>query len=391
MSSPAAASDEMYVVHSSPVSFPSRVIPCRIAGDIQLPIRGSALDLGQMHAIPAELCDKSCCEPVLLGTMAPLRDEEELVETLKKIPCPSSLNLDRVEHKWAASGKECFEAIEVHHSGVRSILPAWVLNYWKSVATYWMDIVCWSHVYKALNMEIDCPAMLELLSTIPWHQQRSPIPGATVSDLALFATTRWASDNHMDILGWFVNSRLKNDVERVLQAGYADKMRYFFEVSDSHPAPLQSTCRWLDLLRDDLRKGKYKRVGFPVNIVAGKGLPASPEHGNHWVAIVIDAEKTIIWYGDSLGNTPCRRVVEMVRWWLRPAFREKFALRLLKYNKQSTSWSCGDRAMNMIAHHFDPETFPLIGQRKEDAIHNRFHHLFSIVDQIRLVVCIFPA
>jgi hypothetical protein len=389
ISIPETSADEINEVQSSPPgSFPLRVIPCRIAAQIQLPIRGSALDLGQMIVRPAELCNKSCCEPVVLVDVAPSREEEEIVRILQQIPCPSTQNLDRIQLKWADSGRANFQAVEVGHSGVKTVLPAWVLGYWKSVAMYWTDIVCWRRAYMTLNAEIDCPEMVDLLSSIPWQQHRSPIPGATISDLALFSTTGWASDNHINIVGWFVNARLKSDAVRVLQAGYADKLRYSFMSSNSTPAPMRSTCRWLDLLRNDLHNGKYDAVGFPVHVVAGEGLPTRPEHGNHWVAVVIDARASIIWYGDSLGDNPHRSVVEMVRWWLKPAFQNEFSLRLLKYNTQSTSWSCGDRAMNMIAHHFEPATFPLIGRRKEDAIHNRFNLLFLVVDMIRRVVSI---
>jgi hypothetical protein len=375
---------------SSPVTtFPFEVIPPRIALKIQLPIKGSALELGRMPVKPLALCDKPCCEPVLLSDVAPKRDDRKLIETLQQIPCPSMRLLRRVQVNWANEGQRSFKAVEVHHANVVTILPPWVLSYWQSVATHWMDLISWRRACKFLDTEFKHQVVIDLLASIPWYQSRSPIPGATIRDLATLATTEWLSDNDIDLLGWFVNEEIKSETAYLVHAAYPDKMRHLYQSSNSHSAPQNSTCEWLDALRGEMETGRYEQIGFCVNIVAGQGLPMPPQNGNHWVAVVIDVKNQIIWFGDSLRDPPHENVVQMLRWWLRAAFEFHFSIRLLKCIRQSTSWSCGDRAINMIAHHFDLQKFSLIGSEKRDVLLNRFNLLVRVVDKIHSMVRIF--
>ena len=80
----------------------------------------------------------------------------------------------------------------------------------------------------------------------------------------------------------------------------------------------------------------------------------------------------------------------MFDWWLRPAFREKFSIHTLQYNRQASEWSCADWAINIIAHHVSPEVFPLLGVTLEDEIRNHIKLLWHIVYEFKGLVCTFP-
>ena len=112
--------------------------------------------------------------------------------------------------------------------------------------------------------------------------------------------------------------------------------------------------------------------------------------GNHWVAVILDRMSWSIWLGDSLGCRPDATLIEMLHWWLRPAFEESFKVRSLRSNKQMGSWSCGDRAVNMMANHFLPDEFPLIGGTDEEALWTRIELLVRLIGEIRTLVYPLP-
>lgn len=359
-------------------------IPRHIASEIQLPIGGSALDLALMPVVPQRLCNMSCCKAVLLESLAPAREDSEILDMLNRLPCPSKSLLDSIMRDKTVEGK-FIQSFKVSHSGRSTILPLWVLTFWHSVATHWADIVGWKRAHHCLINEFECAEVLGLFSTIPWDA-RCPIPGATVSDLATFATTEWLTDNHINLLGWYVNGEIESKSVRLVQAGYPERIGYLFNAWNTKTAPPDLKYHWLDSLRQQLRDGTLKKIGFVINTVAGAGLPIPPQVGNHWVAAVIDGENREMWLGDSMGKPPHKTVIQMLDWWLRPAFHTRFSVRHLPCHRQQTSWNCGDRSINMIAHHFDPEQFPLIGNRESDEIQNRLELFYYIVERIRLAV-----
>jgi Ulp1 protease family, C-terminal catalytic domain len=335
--------------------------------------------------MPKTLCKSPCCLPFLLPEVAAQPEEQEVIDILSKIPCPSVENLTQVQHDWMTSGKHFFHAVEVRHSGCPITLPSWVLTFWQSLASHWRDVFWWRKAYGTLTEEVECEEALQLLATIPWRY-RSPIPGAEITDLAWLATTAWLTDNHINLLTWLVNRRLGSSKVRLLEAAYPSKLFDLYKRWKSHSARADSNYSWLNSPRDALRSGKLQQVGFCVYIESGRGLPMTQQQGNHWVAVVIDGRNRRILFGDSQGYSPHASILDMLRWWLRPAFEEEFSIHSLRYNKQSGSWSCADRAVNMVAHHFAPEIFSLMGDTLLDEVQNRIELLVRIVQEIRSLV-----
>jgi Ulp1 protease family, C-terminal catalytic domain len=80
----------------------------------------------------------------------------------------------------------------------------------------------------------------------------------------------------------------------------------------------------------------------------------------HWVAIVVDAKRGAIKYGDSFGNDMPFYLLEAYQWWLSQHSSTPFALEELPIATQTDSSSCGFLSNNSLEHYAFPESVPLI-------------------------------
>ena len=164
-----------------------------MALELELPIRGSALNLAHISVKPLSICGATCCQPVLTPEEALQMEDYMVMDLLRHTPCPSMDNLEQVRHNWVASSHYPFCSIQVHHLGSTTILPAWAMTFWQPVASHWGDIFWWNKASEML-MQVECHKAYILLSTIPWSI-RSPIPGVQIKNLA-----QWQPQ-----LGWWVS------------------------------------------------------------------------------------------------------------------------------------------------------------------------------------------
>jgi hypothetical protein len=79
----------------------------------------------------------------------------------------------------------------------------------------------------------------------------------------------------------------------------------------------------------------------------------------HWLALVIDTEKNVIYVGDSLSRGIPANILSAYRWWMSQHTQTRFAQRDLPTSRQDDDHSCGLLATNALCHFADPDTFPL--------------------------------
>jgi hypothetical protein len=89
-------------------------------------------------------------------------------------------------------------------------------------------------------------------------------------------------------------------------------------------------------------------------------------NGDHWVAIVLDFKKSLVWYGDSFGRKPTVEVTSVINWWTFHHTGCKFAYHDLKASSQKDGFSCGLLGPNALGHFYWPEKYPLIDVAKVD-------------------------
>lgn len=78
--------------------------------------------------------------------------------------------------------------------------------------------------------------------------------------------------------------------------------------------------------------------------------------GNHWVAVIVNASETKIFYYDSFRNPPPPVLVNVLVWWLKFHRKETFEVEILEGEAQSDGHSCGVYATQRILRYFVPET-----------------------------------
>ncbi|KAG2059588.1 hypothetical protein BDR06DRAFT_833449, partial [Suillus hirtellus] len=83
-------------------------------------------------------------------------------------------------------------------------------------------------------------------------------------------------------------------------------------------------------------------------------------NGNHWMAIIVNQSERKVLYGDPGGLGAPVVLCQAIDWWLKNHFTESFAWVHLPCTHQHDSHSHGVLAVNVIAHHLLPATFPLI-------------------------------
>ncbi|KAF8219178.1 hypothetical protein L208DRAFT_1342484, partial [Tricholoma matsutake] len=71
--------------------------------------------------------------------------------------------------------------------------------------------------------------------------------------------------------------------------------------------------------------------------------------GDHWVALILDFQQELIWYGDSLGNVISEEWRKMLDWWTHLHMGRQFDHEPLPITHQQDSFSCGLLAWNVLA------------------------------------------
>ena len=81
---------------------------------------------------------------------------------------------------------------------------------------------------------------------------------------------------------------------------------------------------------------------------------------DHWVAIALDFEQSLFWYGDSLGREAVEEVTSVMNWWTFHHTGRNFDCRKLKISSQRDGFSCGLLGPNALFHFYMPDKYPLV-------------------------------
>jgi hypothetical protein len=113
---------------------------------------------------------------------------------------------------------------------------------------------------------------------------------------------------------------------------------------------------WIRNIGEALVSGDRDGLGTMTNI-----------GGDHWVAIALDFEESLIWYGDSFRQKPVEEVTSVVNWWTFHHTGRNFTYRMLKISSQNDGFSCGLLGPNALFHFYLPDKYPLVDVAKVDA------------------------
>ena len=368
------------ITSSSPtISFQWPTIPEPLQRHFSVPYGRSVIDLAQVLFHPRPICTGPCCQPRLIRSKAFL-DGESAVAVLQNLPTPGLSGIQRTVGTWPPG--QHFDAVEVRHNGGTWRFAPWALTVWHTFVNIRDSLSVWQRAVEYFETSTDTETVT-LLRSLRWDGDCA-IPDASLTSIGRLATKQWLNDECISVLVYMVNLDLSGGTSYILTSLSSNFIRSAWHIFKRDG--FRITRNWVTKLYDSFKAGDLERLGLCVNVIAGGG---PHEQGNHWVGVVIDAPASTIYLGDSLGNPPDDEVLNMVKWFLTGVFTHNFSVRPLQSPIQPVNWSCGDFAVNMIAHQLLPEKYPLHGTHVDDAVCHRtqlFHRAFKT---IRELVCLF--
>jgi hypothetical protein len=127
--------------------------------------------------------------------------------------------------------------------------------------------------------------------------------------------------------------------------------------------PTEPSTLFLRKIADSLKSGNVSVACTAVAMrLAQNGailLEGQQSPSNHWCALLIDAKRRVLHYGDPMGSPPPPELFDVMNWWLGFSFTEEFSFQALPITRQTDSFSCSILTINALAHYFFP-SIPLL-------------------------------
>ena len=361
---------------SSPtIAFPWAKIPLSLQQHFEIPYRGTVTDLASISFTPGPLCLKPCCQPRLVKAKDFL-DGEAAVDVIRTMPTPGLPGIVRTVNAWTP--RKQFNAVELRHGNAVHRFSPWALTVWHRFVTIRESISQWQRATEQARESNDHDTM-KLLQSFRWNGD-SGIRDASLPSIARLGTSQWLNDEAVSMLIYMVDTDLKGTRAHMLTSYGSNFIRaswHQFQRAGTWPAR-----QWISNIYEDFKSGALECLGLCVHVLAGAGPHAQ---GNHWIGIVINARKSTILIGDSLNMDPHPDVIKMLKWFLAPAVQGSFSTLRLQSSPQPGTWSCGDYAVNMVAHYLLPDAYPLVGSLADDAIEHRrqlFRRALKVVKEL---------
>ncbi|KZS86416.1 hypothetical protein SISNIDRAFT_420937 [Sistotremastrum niveocremeum HHB9708] len=214
----------------------------------------------------------------------------------------------------------------------------------------WKKAIAWLNAGSSRSTEesILVDRIFMLLDSIPWAPNIDiPLPFHPKL-LTKFLSRDWLEGDHINLMLDQLRESLTDRRARAADLDFkiatiANTMSLVsaFENQDERDYMTYSGFRQLRTLGCLMVSGKCAGVGMIMNI-----------NGNHWVAMVVDAHRRSIRYGDSFGHPIPDTLLETIHWWIRHHYvtTQDFELTHLPVTHQNDGFSCGMLAMNALSH-----------------------------------------
>ena len=298
------------------------------------------------------------------------------IQTIRRIPVPPAKTVADIVAacKVAITAGACSVKCPHVPSALGKMVPMWIILYWAEVLQLrttsrkaWVKAEEFLRTRKKAGIKgpggekVDeiMQEAYDMLSCLPWcgdiqgFDHREPL-----YQLAVYASHTWLGTTHENQILDLLRRDLLFKGSRVEVAG----MAFFVALRDAY------NCRnsgeyegsrhftWIREIGKALASGDRDGLGTMANI-----------NGDHWVAIALDFEESLIWYGDSFGQDAVEEIVSVMDWWTFHHTGRKFSYRKLKISPQKDGFSCGLLGPNALFHFYLPDLYPLIDVAKVDS------------------------
>jgi hypothetical protein len=307
----------------------------------------------------------------------------EDVSLISKIPVPSVEMVKELHLVCKTTRTSGYPSVVCPHAplGSNKYFPLWIITYWTEVINLRMTREPWVHAEatlrkrkkggRHLNALIDKTYLA--LSTLQWSGDiqgfNEPAP---MNQLAKYATHQWLSDIYENqMLDILQQKLLLNPATLAIEVGNLVFMHYIERGYGERDSGQYAKSKYF---------AQAHRVGELLSSRTRKSVLLLKNIDNkHWVALGLDFEESCIRYGDSLGGEAPPGVMRAVEWWTHYHGGRNFTHGKLDITAQLDSFSCGLLAYNALAHHANPERFPLISASAVDD--GRLDILLTVIRQ----------
>jgi len=234
-----------------------------------------------------------------------------------------------------------------HTPDEQQTYPLWVISYWEGVLHLHDAHHMWSSALESLKRSVTDEEVLqkscEALDNLPWSGKIQGFPSNSTGSttiLSCYFTAQWLSEEHINQ----ILELLRDDLDANEKVSINIQDAYFFPKMkdgfvDQEKYTSSKVFRWCREEGHNLETGVYDQLGFVVHI-----------GGNHWVGVVCDFRKGVIWGGDSLANEFNKGVIKTLEWWTYFHSGRRFKFKALPITRQTDVHSCGILACNAVAH-----------------------------------------
>jgi hypothetical protein len=298
------------------------------------------------------------------------------IKTIQKIPIPPANTLALLVTGCKAAVLSGARSVKCPHAPSASAqsLPMWIIPYWAEILELrttsrkaWVQAEefirrrkkVWKRSAEGGSTDAIMQEAYDMLSCLPWsgniHGFDEMEPLYT---LATYASHQWLTTTHENQILDLLRRDLLLQGSKVEIAGMAffTTLRKAYDCCDTGQYSESRAFTWIRGIGTALVMGERDGLGTMVNT-----------GGNHWVAIALDFQRSVIWYGDSFGHRPVEEVTQVLDWWTFHHTGDKFIYRTLKITAQKDGYSCGLLGTNALGHFYRPDTYPLIDVAKADA------------------------
>ncbi|KAM6491759.1 hypothetical protein JOM56_012799, partial [Amanita muscaria] len=215
----------------------------------------------------------------------------------------------------------------------------------------------WRKAWSILKKAVGDPKLLSsaamALNDIPWAGCVQGFPRNATEEtrtLTRFLTSEWLMGEHINQ----ILALLYDDLVQCGISGVKIEGTYFYHA-------IAEAARDLQAYASDKRYRTHREAAHAVEMGVYDYLALIAHiNSNHYIALVLDFRKSIIWYADSLSNKHSADVERNLKQWTYFHTGRNFQLQALPITQQADTYSCGLLSCNAIANFFIPASQPLI-------------------------------
>ncbi|KAJ7580341.1 hypothetical protein C8J56DRAFT_734783, partial [Mycena floridula] len=171
--------------------------------------------------------------------------------------------------------------------------------------------------------------VLDMIHRLPWSGSIHGFPlKVDITYLAEFLMTDWLSSEHVDLMMDLLRREIftagqASEVEVASEAAmFMSKVKSAYESQDSYCDSQK--------VGTALGNRERKKLAIEVNV-----------RDSHWVAIIIDCEKRVIWHGDSFHAAADPELRVPLKWWIHFHTGNEYRFHDMPITTQHDGHSCG--------------------------------------------------